>query len=297
MLQQEPVLLPMSASVTLSLGGVPEHFNIPWHLAIEKGSFEKEALNVRWKDYPGGTGAMVSDLRSNVLDVAVLLTEGIVADICKGNPSKIIAPYVVSPLIWGIHVPASSDFESIGELKAARFAISRYGSGSHLMAFLLAQQRGWNPQELKLVPIGNMDGARQAFQQGEADAFMWEKVMTQALVDTGEFRRVGECLTPWPCFVIAARKEVIEQHQDALRKMVTVIRKASQAFKNSSEAVQLVVNRFGIQPADASAWLAHTQWANGEQLSQNMLHHVEQTLLDLKVISQLVEVTDLYQAL
>ncbi len=287
----------MSASVTLSLGGVPEHFNIPWHQAIKKGLFEKEALNIRWKDYPDGTGGLVSDLRSNVLDVAVLLTEGIVADICKGNPSKIIAPYVVSPLIWGIHVPASSGFESIGELKETRFAISRYGSGSHLMAFVLAQQRGWNPQALKLVPIGNLEGARQAFRKGEADAFMWEKVMTQPLVDTGEFRRVGECPTPWPCFVIAARQEVIEKHPDALRKMLTVIRQASEAFKNSPEAVQLVVNRFGIQPANASEWLAHTQWANGEHLSQNMLHHVEQTLLDLKVINHPVEVAELYQAL
>jgi sulfonate transport system substrate-binding protein len=287
----------MSTAITLSLGGVPEHFNLPWHQAIEKGAFEKQALRIRWKDYPDGTGAMVSDLRSGVLDVAVLLTEGIVADICKGNPSKIIAPYVVSPLIWGIHVPATSDLESIEALKETRFAISRYGSGSHLMAFLLAQQRGWNPQALKLVPIGNMEGARQAFRKGEADTFMWEKAMTQPLVDIGEFRRVGELPTPWPCFVIAARKEVIEKHADALLNMVTVIRDASHAFKNSPDAVQLVVNRFGIQPINASDWLAHTQWANGEHLSQPMLHHVAQTLLDLKVINQLVEVADLYQAM
>jgi sulfonate transport system substrate-binding protein len=287
----------MSATVTLSLGGVPEHFNIPWHQAIEQGSFAEEGLNIRWKDYPGGTGAMAGDLRSGALAVAVLLTEGIVADICKGNPSKIIAPYVVSPLIWGIHVPAASNFESIEALEEGRFAISRYGSGSHLMAFLLAQQHGWNPQALKLVPIGNLDGARQAFRQGDADAFMWEKAMTQPLVDTGEFRRVGECPTPWPCFVVAARKEVIEQQPDALRKMLRVIGKAAQAFKNSSEAVQLVVNRFGIQPVHASDWLAHTQWANGEHLSPGVLQYVEQTLLDLQVISQWVEVSDLYQAL
>ncbi len=60
----------MSASVTLSVGGVPEHFNLPWHLATENGSFEREGLRIQWRDYPDGTGAMVRDLRSNVLDVA-----------------------------------------------------------------------------------------------------------------------------------------------------------------------------------------------------------------------------------
>jgi len=79
---------------TLKIGGVPEHFNLPWHQAIEQGLFRNEGLEINWQDYPGGTGAMAKDLRSGDLDVAVLLTEGIVADIVKGNPSKIISVYV-----------------------------------------------------------------------------------------------------------------------------------------------------------------------------------------------------------
>ena len=27
---------------TIRIGGVPEHFNLPWHLAMEEGNFEKE---------------------------------------------------------------------------------------------------------------------------------------------------------------------------------------------------------------------------------------------------------------
>src|SRR3712207_2896588 len=92
----------------IKIGGVPEHFNLPWHLAIEKKSFEKEGISLSWKDYPGGTGMMCSDLRSGNLDMAVVLTEGIVADIIKGNPSLIIQWYVTSPLIWGIHMPGNS---------------------------------------------------------------------------------------------------------------------------------------------------------------------------------------------
>jgi sulfonate transport system substrate-binding protein len=287
----------MSELTTLTVGGVPEHFNLPWHIAMDNGSFEREGLRIQWKEYPDGTGAMARDLRSGVLDVAVLLTEGIVADICKGNPSAIIAPFVVSPLVWGIHVPAQSDFQSVEELAGKRFAISRYGSGSHLMAFVHAQAQGWNPQSLELVLVIDMKGARQAFQKGEADAFMWEKTMTQPLVDAGEFRRVGECPTPWPCFVIAARQEIIDQHPDALRKMVSVISQSSQAFATSGEVIPLVVSRFGIQPEEAAAWLARTRWANGEHLSADTLNHVIQTLIDLKVIDKPVELADLYKAL
>src|SRR6478609_6742601 len=103
-------------SVKLTIGGVPEHFNIPWHQAIENGEFKNNGIELEWKDYPGGTGAMCADLRNSKLDLAVLLTEGIVADISKGNPSKIIQLFVKTPLIWGIHVPASSSIKKVEDI-------------------------------------------------------------------------------------------------------------------------------------------------------------------------------------
>src|SRR5690606_33442108 len=95
-------------SIPLNIGGVPEHFNLPWHLAIERGDFTSAGIDLKWTDYPGGTGAMCTDLRNGKIDLAVVLTEGMVADIAKGNPSHIIQLFVKSPLIWGIHVPAAS---------------------------------------------------------------------------------------------------------------------------------------------------------------------------------------------
>ena len=40
---------------------------------------------------------------------------------------------------------------------------------------------------------------------------MWEKFTTKPLVDSGEWRRVGECVTPWPCFVVAATNTALEK--------------------------------------------------------------------------------------
>lgn len=64
----------LSASTDMDrirVGGVPEHFNYPWHLAIERGYFNKHNINVEWTDYKNGTGAMVREISSpNFLTLA-----------------------------------------------------------------------------------------------------------------------------------------------------------------------------------------------------------------------------------
>jgi sulfonate transport system substrate-binding protein len=117
----------------VNIGGVPEHFNLAWYLTLKDGEYKEEGINLRWKDYHGGTGQMCKALRNKEIDIAVILTEGIIKDIIDGNNCKIVQVFVQSPLIWGIHVKAKSSFHSIADLKGTRAAISRYGSGSHLM--------------------------------------------------------------------------------------------------------------------------------------------------------------------
>ena len=53
---------------TIRLGGVPEHFNLPIHLAIEDGSFESRGVKIAWTTFRGGTGQMTRALRDNEVD-------------------------------------------------------------------------------------------------------------------------------------------------------------------------------------------------------------------------------------
>jgi len=271
-------------AVSFNVGGVPEHFNLPWQLAIKNGLFEEKGITVNWKSYSTGTGAMCADLRNTSLDIAVLLTEGIVADIAKGNPSRIIQVYVKSPLMWGIHVAASSNIHELSQLKGKRYAISRFGSGSHLMAFVDAKLRGWSLTEDQFVIVNNMDGAREALKNGKADVFMWEKFMTKPLVDGGEFRRVDVRNTPWPCFVIAVRNEVLEQFPQEIKKLQEVINKSCADFMKNKEAISMVSEGFNLSLDDAHEWFSATEWATKPGLPVDALSLAADTLLDLNLI-------------
>ena len=109
---------------TIKIAGVPEHFNLPWHLCIDNGEFKAIGINLEWTDVPEGTGKICQMLRDGATDIAVILSEGIVKDILSGNPSKIVQVYVESPLIWGIHVSANSKYKSISDIENTKIVSS-----------------------------------------------------------------------------------------------------------------------------------------------------------------------------
>ena len=81
--------------------GVPEHFNLPWHLALAEGAFEDRGIDLQWTDIPEGTGRMCQMLEDGETDLAIILTEGIVKSITEGNPSRIVQEYIASPSSLG----------------------------------------------------------------------------------------------------------------------------------------------------------------------------------------------------
>lgn len=275
--------------VNLRVGSVPEHFTLPWHLAMEAEAFPANEVSIDWQDYPSGTGAMMTDLRSDSLDIAIALTEGVVADIILNNAGKIAQVFVASPLTWGIHVAADSPYQSVGELEGKTFAISRMGSGSHLMAYVMAQHRGWSTEALTLEIVGGMDGARQALPAGKADAFMWEKYMTQPVVERGEFRRIGEFDTPWPCFVVVVRNEILTNHLEKVQTVLQIVQQSAKDFMQRSDATALVAQRYHLTSTDAEAWFARTQWQTDFGISSEMLQKVMKALVSCQVIEKQVD--------
>jgi len=137
----------------IRIAGVPEHFNLPWHLGIEDGHFERVDAEAEFQVFSGGTGAMMGAVADDEVDLAIVLAEGCIKSLTSGTPAKIIKTFVASPLIWGIHTAATSDIQSLEQMQGKRYAISRFGSGSHLMAIVDADLRGWSTTDPSFVVV------------------------------------------------------------------------------------------------------------------------------------------------
>jgi ABC-type nitrate/sulfonate/bicarbonate transport system substrate-binding protein len=270
---------------TIKIAGVPEHFNLPWHLCIGNGEFEAQNINLQWTDIPEGTGRMCQMLRNGETDIAVILTEGIVKDIVGGNPSKIVQVYVESPLIWGIHVAANSEYEKLSDLEHTKVAISRLGSGSQLMAYVNAGNQGWKTAELQFEIINTLDGAVEALTNGTADYFMWERFMTKPIVDKGIFRRIADCPTPWPCFVIAVRDEVLEKQPQIIAKILEIINRKTAEFKDIPDIDATLSEKYHQKREDIREWLSLTEWSQKTPTAE-MLNKVQNQLFELAIIEK-----------
>ncbi len=272
----------------VKIGGVPEHFNLSWYLTLKNGEYKEKDINLRWKDYPGGTGAMCKALREKEIDIAIILTEGIIKDIIAGNPSKIIQTFVQTPLNWGIHVAYNTPYKNIEDLKGTKAAISRYGSGSHLMAYINAQNNNWNlEKDLNFEVIKDLDGAVEGLTNGTADYFMWEKFTTKPLVDDGTFRRIGNCPSPWPCFVIAAREDFIKSDSETLKTILQIINNTTIDFKDIPSIDKTIANRYQQQLKDVQEWLSITEWSQ-DLIDKKTIMNVQKELFALNIIPEIV---------
>ena len=271
--------------------GVPEHFNLPWHLCLENNEFSQYDIDLQWTDVPEGTGKMCELLRNNEADIAVILTEGIVKDIAAGNPSYIVQTFVKSPLIWGIHTDYTSPFKKVEDLQNKKVAISRYGSGSHLMAIVNADKQNWDTTTLDFEVVNTLDNAVISLQNKQADYFMWERFMTKPLVDQKIFKKMAECPTPWPSFVIAVSKDFFEQNKHVLDQILDIVNTTTAEFKYIPSIDKTLASRYNLELEDVQEWLSLTRWSQRRFDIKNF-NTVQDYLFKLKLIDKKLNYQD-----
>lgn len=269
----------------LKIGGVTEHFNLPWNIAVEQNKFTEAGVELNWKFFPGGTGVMTEALKTGELDLAILLTEGFVSAAAKGLKAKIVKEYITSPLGWGIFTGTKSQFYSVYNRLPKKYAISKLGSGSHLMAMIHAEQRGERVDAKDLIEVKSIDGAMQSLTGNETQIFYWEKYMTKAHVENGTVRMIGEFSAPWSSMLIIASDEALSTKRDKIAKVLEVINTESERFVTSPQSVKLLTERFKLSEADAYTWLLSTVWSHDYSVRLLGLENAKQALLKIGSVS------------
>ncbi|KAK2060714.1 periplasmic binding protein-like II [Colletotrichum caudatum] len=265
------------AASPLRIGYVPEHFSTPLHFA--KQHFGLDATLI---PFPSGTGHMITAIRGGEIDVAIGLTEGWIAGLGKEDAPgdggyRLVGTYVDTPLCWAISTGAKRpEIESVESLKGGKIGVSRIGSGSQIMGFVLADQRGWltpsSPQPFsETVILNTFENLRNAVNSGAADFFMWEHFTSKRYYDSGEIRRVGDIYTPWSSWKIVASTALArddgaggQRLDPRVRDLFARLDKGIRHFnENLDEAVAYIAANLDYSEADAREWLKTVKFTDG----------------------------------
>jgi ABC-type nitrate/sulfonate/bicarbonate transport system substrate-binding protein len=273
----------------IKIGGVPEHFNLPWIQAFEQNKSQSLGAEISWNFFPGGTGAMTQALSNGSLDVAILLTEGYMAAYQKGLDAKIIQCYIESPLQWGIY---SNKKSTVTFDLDTKIAISRKGSGSHLMPLIHAEQLGVSLNENQFKVVHHLDDGIKSLSE-DCDYFYWEKWMTQPFVDQGLVKKVGEFSAPWSGFLVVATQTCINQNSDILQKIIDMIQKQVKLFITDDQSPSIIEKKFHLNIDEAKEWIGQQKWNLNHDISKLGLQNAHAALTQIGIDMSKVNLSDM----
>lgn len=172
---------------------------------------------------------------------------------------------VLSYVGWAISTGAKRpEITSVESLKGGKIGVSRIGSGSYVMGFVLADKYGWplvdgsSSPYSETVPLNTFEKLRGGVNSGEADFFMWEHFTSKRYYDSGEIRKVGEIYTPWSSWKIVASTRLVGESglDPKVTDMFGKLDLGIQYFnEHQEEAVKYISTELDYSEEDAREWL------------------------------------------
>lgn len=303
------------ATKVIRIGFVPEHYLLPLHFCAKHSLFPAN-LQISLVPFPSGTGHMITSLRSKEIDLCIGLTEGWVAGLLNQDNYKkssqekgysIVGSWVSTPLRWAIVTGRNrDDISSVDDLKQhGHVGVSRIGSGSHIMAYVLAQQEGWlhqggaDSKDLTLVPLGPFKDLRDGVTSSSADFFMWEHFTTKPWFHApdSELKKIGEIYTPWPSWHITASSHTFpDPKNDAtLKQLFDAFDKGIAMFNNDTDqGIKMLGNgeaQCHYSEEDGKEWLKGVKFVDGSRgVSEDVMKSVVEVLKTANVIAPEVQI-------
>ena len=214
---------PATAS-TLTVGKAAPNADpiIPVNVGDKLGIFKKHGLDLTIVDFTGGS-KMTQAMVAGSIDIGVGAgTE--MAFVAKGAPMTAICEAAGPPSFLSIGVPWDSPIRSLDQLKGKRIGVSTAGSLTDWLAKDLAYKKGWAPQAITVVTMGNAPTTIiAAFREHLVDAYVNVTSLFLAMEDN----KTGRVLAPvsqyegkLPVGTLYASKRLIDADPDTVRAFV-----------------------------------------------------------------------------
>ena len=289
------------AATTLTVGKADANASpiLPVNVGDKLGIFAKHGLDLKIADFTGGS-KLVQAMTAGSTDIGVAAGP-LMALVLKGAPVLAVCNDAPPIPFIGIAVPWDSPIHTMDQLKGAKIGISSSGSLTDWLAQELARERGWGPQGVTPVAIGNNAASViAAFRTHSIDA----DISVTSNIFNWEEKKEGRLLIPVSKYVgniaagaIFATKQLIADKPDALRSFLAAwIETIDYMRKNRAETIKIEGALTGYSESVMSKEydLTIDMFSKDCKFDAQSLANLKRSFVDLKLVEAPPDMAKLY---
>jgi ABC-type nitrate/sulfonate/bicarbonate transport system substrate-binding protein len=235
--------------------------SLPLNVAIRKGFFQREGIDLVVVNIPGGTDRIVAALDRNDIEAGKNATPYLIQAVLKGSDAVAVIAQTTNPIYSLIVRP---EIKSFAELKGKTIGLSTAGDTITLSATRLLAAKGIRPGDYTAKPVVGTPARFACLKSGDCAAVPMGQPEDLAAIRQG-FPRLAftyEAGTDLIFNVDMVRRAWGIKNKDAVVRFVRAF-SASYVFmndpKNRDEVVRLIAETGGYSEALASAIFAPYQ--------------------------------------
>jgi len=272
---------------------------LPIDVGVKTGIFAKHGLDVQVANFSGG-GKLHQAMEAGSVDIGAGAGPEL-ALIAKGAQELAICNDFPPVTFIGIAVPEDSPARTIDDLKGKKIGVSSAGSLTYWLALELARKKGWGPNGIEIVAIGNGASSIVAgFHTHAVDA----DIAATSIIFNMEADKVGRLLIPASQYegnlgagMIYATKRIIASDPDAVRGFVAGLLETiayMRTHKDETVKIESAVTGFPV-PVQAKEYdLTIGSFSTTGQFDQESLANLQHSFTDLQLVTSPPDMKTLY---
>lgn len=190
-------------------------------LGQQQGTWASEGIETEISAFQGD-GRLQQALAAGALDFGVGSGPGMGYAV-KGVPAHAVAAIADEPRNMSIVVTNNSPVKKIDDLKGVKIGVTTAGSLTDWLARRLAESKGWGPDGVETVPMGDMRARLAAMRSGDLQASVNSIEESLQLQEQGGGKMLttfGDAVPDFLTHVIFASDAMIQKQPDLVRRFL-----------------------------------------------------------------------------
>ncbi len=260
----------------------------PFIVAVEKGFFRTENLNVEFVPFRGGPNLVKAVIAGEILLGAAGSTDILVFREA-GMLLKMVATHTE-----GNHftLNVAPDVQGVGDLKGKAIGVTSVGATTWVFARMVAKQQGWDPdKDVKIVGLGGLDAQLAALARKEIHAFVWGDggAVTQLAGKSKVLMRMDKVTARWISQIQYASEDGIKKQGDDIRKVMKGLFAAIRFMTDqTADAAEIIAKKIGwsAEAVLGAHKISGSLMSHDGTVSLEALRSMQDTLLEHGVIKK-----------